>query len=284
VRNLASPSTVRSLLAQLDVHPSRRLGQNFLVDRNILGILVEAAGLAAGDQVLEVGPGLGVVTRELLGIARRVVAVEKDARLCDFLRAELGDAAGLELRHADALDLDAEELFGSGINVVVANLPYSVGSRILADFVTCGRRPERMVLTLQKEVADRLAAPPGDAACGLLGVWTQHAYAVTRVKTVSPGCFWPRPEVGSAIVKLKRRDAAPGTRTEEEFFRRVTKAAFSRRRKQLAAVLPRVLGPACDAAACRVALAQAGVDPASRPGDLDADRWWTLCGCLARTA
>lgn len=276
MRNLTSPAAVRALLDELGLRPRRSLGQNFLIDRNILGVLVGAAGLSERDQVLEIGPGLGVVTGELIARARRVVAIEKDARLFAFLQAEFAACPALELVHADALDVDTAALFRAGVNVVVANLPYSVGSRLIAEFVGAEAGPERIVVTVQREVADRLAARPSSRAYGLLSVWTQRAYDVTLVKRVSATCFLPRPEVSSAILRLTRRAAAPARPDEMRRFRELTKSVFGQRRKQLASLLCRLPGEGWDAGRCRALLAEMRLDPQARPEDLGPDEWWTL--------
>jgi len=280
--NLTSPSDVRAILRDLGVRPSKALGQNFLIDRNILNLLIDAAALAPDDQVLEVGAGLGVVTAELLREARSVTAVEKDNRLHAFLESTLGDNPSLRLIHADAMDVDAAALFAAGINVVVANLPYSVGSRLLADFVTCECPPERVVVTVQREVGDRLAATPGTRDYGLLSVWTQLCYEVVRVKKVSPTCFWPVPEVGSMIVRLNRRDGPLPGRDEMGRLRAVTRGAFAQRRKQLATILPRLFPDGGRAAPeYRGLLESLGLDARARPGELSADEWRELCRAFA---
>lgn len=283
--NLTSPSEVRRTLASLGVHPTRRLGQNFLVDLNILNILVAAADLSARDAVLEIGPGLGVVTERLCAAARRVVAVEKDARLAAFLRERFAGSRSLQVVHGDALDEDLEARVRSGLGKVVSNLPYASGSRILAELSHVDPPPERIVVTVQQEVADRLRAPPSGRQYGLLSVWLQRCYAVQKPRTVSASCFWPRPEVRSAIVCLSRVAHEPMAPRERAAFRGLTRYAFSQRRKQLATVLgraPAPLGRRPDET--RAFLVACGLDPRARPEDLPAGAWVRLSKHLTSAA
>jgi len=156
-------SELRSLLNEMDFHPSRALGQNFLIDGNILDILLDAADVRHRDEILEIGPGLGAVTEALVDSARRVVAVEKDRRLYEHLRERFKDKPKLELICADMLEVDTEALLKTGFNKVVSNLPYSAGSRILINLAMAEAAPERIIVTVQQEVAERLAAQAGES-------------------------------------------------------------------------------------------------------------------------
>ena len=248
--NLTSPSQVKAWCIANGFHPNKVLGQNFLVDRNALEAIVDAAALPAGTRVLEIGPGLGVLTEEMLRRGLLVTAVEKDPVLAERLAEALGNPPGLTVRAGDALDLIKD---GScdGFPALVANLPYQAGTRILLELVQrigVGRTggaalvaaqdaPETIVVLVQTEVAERLAAGPGSKVRGLAGVWVQLDYDVQLVRAVKAACFWPRPEVGSTVVRLTRHhrnDArTPDWRVR---FRRITKQAFEHRRKQLGAI------------------------------------------------
>jgi len=281
--NLTSPSQVRALLAELGFRPSRLLGQNFLIDRNILDIIIKAAELGPGDHVLEVGPGLGVVTERLLDCAGQVTAVEKDKRLYHYLTEKFKDRKNFRLINADMLDVNADELADAGMNKVVSNLPYSVGSRILVDMVMARSNPCRMVVTVQLEVAQRLSAQPHGKEYGVLSVWAQYGYDVEVVKRVSPGCFWPMPEVTSAIVSMKKHDRFQLKSGQRKLFFEVTKQVFAHRRKQLATSLCKVDCPGemkQDRAAAL--LAGIGVDPMARPENLGVAEWCALVKALAR--
>jgi 16S rRNA (adenine1518-N6/adenine1519-N6)-dimethyltransferase len=235
--------------------------------------------------VLEVGPGLGVVTEELVASVRRVVAVEKDRALAEHLRARLGGCRNLELIHADMLDLDAAALVRSGLGKVVSALPYSAGTRILVNLVKAHPAPQSMVVMLQTEVAARLAAEPGQKAYGLLSVTVQMAYGVKLVRRVSPTCFWPAPEVGSTMVRLDRLAGPPLTPAQEDALDGLTHGAFEHRRKQMKAIpdfLARRRGHV--AAAWEAALREAGIAPESRPEEIPVDGWRRLaCAVAAAT-
>lgn len=272
--NLTSPSQVLALLQQLGLHPNSALGQNFLIDVNIRDIILDAAAPGRDDVVLEVGPGLGVLTEELVARAGRVVAVEKDRGLHDYLAGRFRGCPSLTLIHQDALELDAAFFERQGITQWVSNLPYSVGSRVLMNGFALPLPPRRMTVTVQLEVAERLAAGPGHRHRGLLGVWAQREYDVRTVKVISPTCFCPSPKVKSAVVRLDRlTGAARGVAGDRAAFRALTRLAFGYRRKQLGAILARlgVTPEGLDGV-----LASAGLDHRIRPERLTVDQWQRL--------
>ena len=245
--NLTSPSQVKAWCIAHDFHPNKVLGQNFLIDRNALEAIVDA-GLAgvpdpAGARVLEIGPGLGVLTEEMLRRGCLVVAVEKDPVLAARLAESLGNPSGLTVIAGDALEVIAhpERFPGSAdaarpFSCMVSNLPYQAGTRILLDLVRARTLPALTVL-VQTEVAERLAAGEGSKTRGLAGVWTQLDYEVKIVRKVAASCFWPRPEVGSSVVRLTRHDRNVAFSAEErDLFYRLTKKAFEHRRKQLGSI------------------------------------------------
>ena len=272
--NLTRPSEVRALLTQLDFHPSRVLGQNFLIDRNILNILLDAAELRPDDAVVEVGPGLGVLTAALLERAAAVTAVEKDNRLAPYLRARFADEPRLTLIHSDVLECDLPALFPRPGGKLVANLPYAIAARLLVELTALPHPPATIVVTIQREVADRLAAAPATDDYGLLSILMQRHYAVATVKHVAPSCFWPPPEVHSSIAKLVRRPAPLGGPADELALRELLRHAFSRRRKTMARSLRDLV------AAPLPALAQAGIAPAARAEELAPEAWPALLRAL----
>ena len=209
---------------------NKRLGQNFLIDQNIVRKIVAAAQLTSGDTVLEIGPGRGILTDALSHAAHRIIAVEVDAELCRLLEARRIEWQNVELVCADALTHPFETVPAGA--VVVANLPYYISTPLL--FKLLGHRPRfpRLVLMLQNEVADRLVAGHGDADSGILSVMAQYAAEIWKAFKVSANCFRPRPEVGSAVVLLRPRESllAPA---EEARFAAVVKGAFAHRRKTL---------------------------------------------------
>lgn len=275
--NLASPTRVRALLAALGIRPNRSLGQNFLIDANVLRILVEAADLAPGDHVLEVGPGLGVLTEALAQRVGRLVAVEKDRRLAAYLADRFAGNPAVEILCADMLDHDVDVLGGGAINKVVANLPYRPGTRILVDLVRSAAAPARMVLTVQREVADRLLATVGGRDYGLLSVWVGRLYDCERIKQVSPTCFWPAPAVTSAIVRLVRHNRLALPRDAEASFYAITRHAFTMRRKQLATIVRHAPdGLNMTDGDCQAWLDEQGLPADARPEALSVENWCCL--------
>ena len=248
--NLTSPSQVKAWCIENGFHPNKVLGQNFLIDRNALVSIVDA-GLAGcpdanGAEVLEIGPGLGVLTEELLNRGCTVTAIEKDPVLAARLAESLGNPPKLRVVEADALDWIAGTRIDSDCNdygsvvpqfdVMVSNLPYQAGTRILLELVKRREIPSMTVL-VQTEVAERLAAKEGSKTRGLAGVWAQLDYDVRIVRKVAASCFWPRPEIGSSVVTLTRHDRNVGfSAKERDVFHRLTKKAFEHRRKQLGSI------------------------------------------------
>ncbi len=281
-RCLTRPSDVRALTSEFGFHPSRSLGQNFLVDGNILKILTETAAITEGDRVLEVGPGLGVVTEALLARGAFVVAVEKDRRLFRMLQVRLGLCENLELVEGDGLDLGVQLVRTRALTKMVSNLPYNPGSRILMELVCADPAPQRLVITVQLEVAERVVAEPGTKDFGILSLWCQLHCHASRVKVVSPNCFWPRPAVLSAIVKLERRCEPLLPPPLLPFFYKLTRHAFQHRRKQLVSILAKAPGDlhlAPDAG--RDLLEHVGVSPGARPEDLPVECWCMLVTAIS---
>ena len=241
--NLTSPRQVKEWCAANGFRPNRTLGQNFLIDLNVREAMVEAG--MSGRRVLEIGPGLGVLTEALLARGASVVAIEKDPALAGRLAAARGGPTGRTAGEGAALAAaERPEAFGldlGSFDCLVSSLPYQSGTRILLELVL-RRQPPAMTVLVQTEVAERLAAGPGGRTRGLAGVWAQLDYDVRIVRRVSANYFWPRPEVGSSVVRLDLRpEASPLTENERECFYRITKTAFEHRRKQLGNVFKDVV-------------------------------------------
>ena len=282
------PSEVKAWCLARGFHPNRTLGQNFLVDRHILEAIVSAAALPPGAAVLEVGPGLGAVTQALLAASARVTAVEKDHRLADWLRRTLGTEPRFTLIEGDMLEVPLDGLLADTaagrprFGACVSNLPYASGTRILLELCRHPLCPGTLAVTVQREVAERLAAGPRAPARGQAGVWVQQDFDVTLLRTIKPACFWPRPEVASSLVCLARHRRHPLTPAERRMFDELTRHAFMHRRKQMVALLrlaPPALGLVPDAIG--PLLAQADVDPASRAETLSNAQWTALARALA---
>jgi 16S rRNA (adenine1518-N6/adenine1519-N6)-dimethyltransferase len=271
-----TPGQLRRLLAAEKLRPRKSLSQNFLTDAAALDAIVAAAELAPGDRVVEVGPGLGVLTRRLLAAGVSVLAVELDPRLAAYLRRELHGVPGFELIEADALTLHPREIFPDETFKLVANIPYHITSPLLHAFLEGERPPTLTVLLVQAEVAERVASPPGGMS--YLSVFVQNVASAEIVARVPAAAFEPPPEVDSAVLLLRRR-AAPAVAIgpEREPFYRVVQAGFRQRRKQIHNGLGRELPVPGHTVVD--ALAACGVDGERRPQTLSVDEW----ACLART-
>jgi 16S rRNA (adenine1518-N6/adenine1519-N6)-dimethyltransferase len=247
-------SEMRELLATRGIQLTKSLGQNFLHDGNQLRHIIEAAELKKTDKVLEIGPGLGPLTELLLENAGEVLAIEKDLRLVEFLRErfnvgqasrlspspkilETGKMPVLRLLHADALEFLRRESHDWGVWKLVANLPYSVASTIFVELAQSSKRPERMVATLQLEVAHRLMAKAGDEDYGVLTLLLQLDYELRDWFKIPAGCFFPAPDVDSACVVLIRRERPPLSDHQRVMFAKIVKRAFSQRRKMMLKLL-----------------------------------------------
>lgn len=258
---------IKALLAAHGLRPRHRFGQNFLLDHGHLARLVDAAEIAAGDLVLEVGPGTGTLTETLLERGAEVVACEIDRDLCELLRERFGTR--IDLLEGDCLDgkheLSAallERLAGRPFTLV-ANLPYATASPLLANLAA---RPEcrGAFVTVQREVALRLAASPGHGDYGPLSVAIGARFEVRRLVDLPPGCFWPQPKVTSSMVALQPRERPIVPIAQIPAFARFVQGVFGKRRKQLGSTL--------GAEIARLA----GIDPARRPESLDIAAWATL--------
>jgi 16S rRNA (adenine1518-N6/adenine1519-N6)-dimethyltransferase len=278
---------VRKLLKEFDIQPKKSLGQNFLVDRRALGRIVEAAELGPEDIVLEIGPGLGTLTRLLAERAGRVVAVELDQRLVEVLSQSLADCPNVEIVQGDILQLDPVELIRNALLPcslapllpcspalllpfkVVANLPYYITSAVLRHLLTARVRPKLMVVTVQLEVARRIIAEPGDM--NLLAVSVQFYGRPRIVARIKASAFYPSPQVDSAVVRIDL-DGPPVVEVDDvDSFFEVVRAGFAQRRKQLRNALSAELAlPASEVAQ---ALSRAGVDPKRRAQTLSIEEW-----------
>jgi 16S rRNA (adenine1518-N6/adenine1519-N6)-dimethyltransferase len=274
----------KHLLERHGIEPKKSLGQNFLFDEGLLARIVAAAEVGPADQVLEVGPGLGSLTKQLAAAAARVVAVELDNRLLPVLEAELGEAVNVEVVHADILQLDPADWF-AGPYKVVANVPYYITGAILRHLLGGRPKPQRLVLTVQREVAERLVARPPEMS--LLSVSVGYYGRAKLIGTVKAGAFWPRPEVDSALVRIEvdprfhgAAGEVPGEQPaleDESAFFRVVRAGFSEKRKQLKNNL-RQLGLGDETVAA--ALAAAGIDGRRRAETLTVAEWGALAAAL----
>ena len=273
-----TPGQLRRLMGAERLRPRKSLSQNFLTDPDALDAIVAAAELRPGDRVIEIGPGLGVLTRRLLAGGASVLAVEVDARLVEYLRRELYGVDRFELIEADALDLHSRELFPGERFKLVANIPYHITSPLLHAFLEGERPPELTVLLVQLEVAERVAAPAGRMS--YLSVFAQNVADTDVVARVPAAAFEPSPAVDSAVLRLRRRSApvVPAGEDRPRFYR-VVQAGFRQRRKQVHNGLSRELP--VDREAVMAALERCGVDPDRRPQTLTVEEWACLATALS---
>lgn len=261
----------KALLEKYELRAKKSWGQNFLGDEEILDHIARLAVPRPGERVVELGAGLGHLTERLLAQGGRVIAVERDRDMARVLRGELGDR--IDLREADAARLDVAALAaeeGAGRITVVGNLPYHLTSPILFSLIDQAPHVARAVFLLQREVAERLAAPAGDREGGVLSILLQREADVSIERIVPPGAFHPPPKVHSAVLcALFRPPADPVV--DPARFRRLVKAGFAQRRKTLGKALgtARLAPPEAIAAA----LAAAGVDPKRRGETLSLSEW-----------
>jgi 16S rRNA (adenine1518-N6/adenine1519-N6)-dimethyltransferase len=271
-----TPGQLRRLLAAERLRPRKALSQNFLTDPTVLDAIVAAADLQTGDRVVEVGPGLGVLTRRLLAAGASVLAVELDPRLAEYLRRELHAIPTFELIEADALLFHPREAFAGEPFKMIANIPYHITSPLLHAFLEGERPPDLSVLLVQLEVAQRVAAPPGRMS--YLSVFVQNIASAEVIERVPAAAFEPAPEVDSAILQLRaRRDPVVRTDRREPFYRLV-QAGFRHRRKQIHNALGRELP--LDAAALAGALEECAIDGERRPQTLSLEEWACLTEAL----
>ncbi len=256
-------------LMQRAITPKKSLGQNFLHDPHTLEKIVASAELTRESTVLEIGPGTGNLTRLLARAAGRVIAVELDDRLVPLLQEEFAGQSHVSVLHADILAVDLGGLVGSQPYSVVANLPYYITSAIVRHLLEQPPRPQRIVITVQREVAERMVAAPGEMS--LLAVSVQFYGTPHIVMRLSPGVFWPRPDVESAVVRVDVANQPRVAVPDERLFFRVVKAGFGQKRKQLRNALSSGLGvqkPEVDAL-----LDAAHIDPQRRAETLSLDEW-----------
>lgn len=273
--------SVRARLASQGLRPQKRFGQNFLTDVRVLESIADAAEITSDDILLEIGPGLGHLTRVLAARARRVAAIELDVGLAKQLRDEFATVSNVEIIQGDFLDHTANEWLTQNIQgageipapfKVVANVPYYITSAILRHLLDADVKPSIIVLTVQKEVAQRLTAQP--PRMNLLAVSAQWFSQPRIVRTIAAGAFYPKPKVDSVVIRL---DVYPAPRfiADPKTFFEIVRAGFGERRKQLKNALahnlklePEIVAPA---------LERAHIDPTRRAETLRLEEWASLC-------
>jgi 16S rRNA (adenine1518-N6/adenine1519-N6)-dimethyltransferase len=268
-----SPQALRALLDEHGLEPRRALGQNFVVDPNTVRRIAKLAVVGEGDPVVEIGPGLGSLTLALTELGADVVAVEKDRDLAPVL-AGIVEPLGARVVQADALEVDWDEILaGRSAWTLVANLPYNVATTLVLDLLAEVPAIETMLVMVQREAGERLAAAPGDKAIGIPSMLVAYHGTAEVVGKVPATVFHPQPKVESVLVRIERH-AEPPVDQPLEAIDPLLRAAYGQRRKMLRRSLNGLLDEA--------AITDAGVDPTARPETLGLDEWARLAAQLAR--
>lgn len=270
--DLTNVRELRNLLYAHGMRPNKSFGQNFLIDRSVLMQIVDAAEIDPADQILEVGAGTGVLTRELAQRARRVVAVELERDMLALLAKTTGMYANVELVARNLLYLDPTEVFGAEAYKLVANLPYYITAPTFRHFLESANPPRLIVVMVQQEVAQRIVARPGDLS--LLAVSVQFYGQPRIVAHVPAKAFYPAPKVDSAILRIDVKAETPLTLAERDSFFKVVQAGFSERRKQLHNALTSGLHRKNEDV--RASLAAAHIDISRRAETLSIEEWLRL--------
>jgi 16S rRNA (adenine1518-N6/adenine1519-N6)-dimethyltransferase len=270
------PADIRQLLADNDLHPSRALGQNFVADANTVRRIVRLAEVHRGQPVVEIGAGLGSLTLALAEAGAEVTAVEIDRHVVPVLRQQV-EAHGVRVVEADALRLDWSELLGEGPQpwALVANLPYNVATPLVIRVLEEAPQVGSLLVMVQREVGERMAAGAGDEAYGAVSVKIAYWARATVVGRVPPSVFVPRPRVESVLVRLVRRSDAlwrPGDPSYDRLFA-VVRGGFAHRRKMLRRSLSDLVDPGT--------FEEAGIDPTARAEELTLEEWRRLAGVSA---
>ena len=281
--DLTDLKTIKSLLTYYNVSAQKNLGQHFLIDKEALEVIVASAELTKSDYVVEVGPGFGVLTMPLSEMAGRVLAIETDKRVLEILKAMGSGLTNLEILPASILKLDSHYLYakfkawakakgGRAHYKMVSNLPYYITSHIIKLFLEDSQRPEVMSVMVQKEVAERIAAEPGEMS--VLSVSVQIFGHPEIVRIVPRSAFWPQPEVDSAILKITTYKKSPYEISDFKKFFRVVKAGFGERRKQIHNSLAG--GLRLEDNVVHKVLRASKIEPTWRAQDLSIEQWVTL--------
>jgi len=283
----------RHLLAINGIHPKKQLGQHFLINPDVLAIILDAAALTDADAVIEIGAGLGSLTAALAAHAKQVIAIEVDALLYQTLESQFGEThtpkpaqekltdSHIQLIHADILKLDLGSLLESGTHTkVIANLPYSITTPILWKLLAHHEQIDDCILMMQKEVAERIVAAPGGKEYGALTIGVSYYAEPTLIGILPPENFYPAPKVDSALLKLRMRETPKVAVDNEELFFKIVRTAFRTRRKMLKNALAR--GRFASAETLSSAFNAVAIAPQCRAETLDIAEFAALANLLSR--
>lgn len=277
--DLSSPGTVKSIREKYGLQLSKSLGQNFITDRNILDKIIEGAGVEDGDMVIEIGPGIGVLTAELAERASFVTAIEIDGRLIPILEETLSEYDNIKIINQDILKTDLGGIIEesrqagrfTGKVHIIGNLPYYITTPIIMKLLEEQVPADSITVMMQKEVADRIRSAPGSRTYGAISVAVQYYCRVTKVADVPKEAFVPRPKVESTVLNLEPLDAKAIELKDEKLFMRCIKAGFAQRRKTLLNSLASAGG--MDKDKVKKILASAGIDPGRRAETLTVEEF-----------
>ncbi|MBX4205317.1 MAG: 16S rRNA (adenine(1518)-N(6)/adenine(1519)-N(6))-dimethyltransferase RsmA [Candidatus Doudnabacteria bacterium] len=273
---LTDPEHLKNLMHSLHLKPKDYMGQNFLISQDVINEIITAAEIRPTDTIVEIGPGLGVLTQVLVEKAKKVIAIEKDKTFIPVLKNYFKSDPRLEIIESDVLKFNFESLPKS--YKIVSNIPYYLTSHLLQNLLALKNKPSRIVLMVQKEVGERLTASPG--ALSILGISVQILADVEIATNVLKQNFWPKPKVDSAIVVITPKNKFPEIRDEKLFFR-ILKIAFAGKRKQLHNTLQN--GLKLSKASVEKLLGEAGVPTSARPQELTIPQWISIYNLISRS-
>ena len=283
---------IQRLLASAGVSPNKRLGQHFLIDLNLMRLLVDAANISSDDIVLEVGCGTGSLTEALAEEAGRTIAVERDRNLAEIAERQLANAANVEIINADILEkksilnhavagaLESARKKCRGRILLVANLPYNVASPVILNLVTGPTVVDGAYVTVQKEVADRMTAAPGSRDYGTLSIFLGATGEVKTIRVLKPTVFWPQPVVDSAMVSFARNRAKSDRIENMELFRETVNLFMGHRRKTLTSCSRLAGGRLAKIGNWPDIFEACSIDPTQRPGQLGAEDYISIANAL----
>ena len=286
---------IRDLLSSAGIKPNKRLGQHFLIDLNLMRLLVDSANIQKDDVVLEVGCGTGSMTEALVEKAGRVIAVELDSNLCEIARKQLSAIENLKLINTDILEnkhtlnqtvvsalVLAREVC-RGRFLLVANLPYDVASSLLVNLVMGPTIADAMYVTVQKEVANRMTTAPASSNYGILGIFLGATGDVKMIRTLKPAVFWPQPQVDSAMVSFVRNQVKSGRITNMELFSEIVHLFMGHRRKTLLSCSKLARNKLAEITDWPEIFKQCGINPKQRPETLSPEDYIAITNCAGNS-
>lgn len=278
---LYQPSTIKQIKEKYGFKLAKSLGQNFLTDQFVIEDIMDGADISEEDLVIEIGPGIGVITYEAAQLAKKVIAVEIDKNLIPILHDTLGEFDNVEIVNADILKTNVNDLIGDEKHVkIIGNLPYYITTPIIMKLLEDKVKAESITIMMQREVADRITSNPGSKAYGALSVAVQYYCETEKVCDVPRTCFVPNPNVDSEVLKLNILKEKPVEVLDEELFFKTVRASFNMRRKTLSNSLMGISG--IDKETVKIALDEAGIDPARRGETLSIEEFAKLANVIKK--